>query len=73
MGMLNACYLGVLTNERGFFTMGPNTTDTLQLRMAIVEQSWEDIAGDEVEVFSNYTPEDVVNLTGITALDDADG
>lgn len=53
--------------------MGPNTTDTLQLRMAIVEQSWEDIAGDEVEVFSNYTPEDVVNLTGITALDDADG
>ena len=52
--------------------MGPNTTDTLQLRMAIVEQSWEDIAGDEVEVFSNYPPEDVVNLTGITALDDAD-
>jgi hypothetical protein len=55
------------------FTMGPNTTDTLQLRMAIVEQSWEDIAGDEVEVFSNYPPEDVVNLIGITALDDADG
>jgi hypothetical protein len=55
------------------FTMSPNTTDTLQLRMAIVEQSWEDIAGDEVEVFSNYRPEDVVNLTGITALDDADG
>jgi hypothetical protein len=52
--------------------MGPNTTDALQLKMAIVEQSLEDIAGDEVEVFSNYIPEDIVSLTGATALDDAD-